>query len=110
MKNNQVTRHMEDLKALGYKYNSLRPLQTLENKANRMATDECNGVKEYTEDEWNNIEIKVLDCFQAYLPGFFINRDPRGYALKLETGRNNQEEVIRYQDWGKYQILCPEFK
>jgi len=37
-------------------------------------------------------------------PGFFVNGDPRGYALKLEPG---SVPFPLHEDWGRYQILAP---
>jgi len=37
---------------------------------------------------------------------FFINRDPRGYALKLNFGDERVAGV--YTDWGGYGIIAPE--
>lgn len=51
------------------------------------------------------IRDKVEKVF-GYLPeGFFVNGDPRGYALKLETG---SVPYRLHEDWGRYQILAPE--
>lgn len=109
--------HMDDLKSLGYKSNTLKPLQTLENKAHQMAEDECNGVKEYTAEQWEEVRRAVLVLFRKDLMayGFFINTDPRGYALKLHYEDNkvnnpNNEQLIRFKDWGGYGILSPDFE
>lgn len=103
----QLRSHMTELYKLGYKATTLKPLLNLERKANKWATDECNGTREYTEKQWQNLQNQVLNLFTDNLLdyGFFINRDPRGYALKLKDGANK----ISYQDWGRYEILAPEF-
>jgi hypothetical protein len=38
-----------------------------------------------------------------------INRDPRGYALKIDDGYMRRHELSLYQDWGGYGILAPDF-
>ena len=39
---------------------------------------------------------------------FFINTDPRGYALKLNITAIEQAKYDIYRDWGGYGILAPE--
>ena len=41
---------------------------------------------------------------------FFVNRDPRGYALKLELATNEGHQFGIYTDWGGYGILCPKIE
>lgn len=45
-------------------------------------------------------------------PGFFVNGDPRGYALKIDNatleGRALIAAVGLHTDWGGYGILSPE--
>ena len=103
----QLDRHMTELYKIGYKATTLKPLLNLERKANRWATEECNGEKEYTQKQWDNIEKQVLNLFTDNLLdyGFFINTDPRGYALKLK----DKAGKISHWDMGGYEILAPEF-
>lgn len=103
-------KHIKELKALGYKRNALNFLQQLENEAHQMAEDECNGIKEYSTEEWNKIREGVLSLFNKDIRnyGFFINTDPRGYALKLKDVKY-EDRVLSYTDMGGYQILCPDF-
>ncbi len=46
------------------------------------------------------------------LPGFFVNDDARGYALKIDNetpeGKALIEAVKLHTDWGGYGILSPE--
>ena len=102
-----IQNHLADLVRLGYIHQTLKPLQNIERKANRMATRECN--EDYSEKKsmkyWQKIEKETLALFTKPLPNFFINHDPRGYALKLKDGTG----MIRYRDWGGYEILAPEF-
>lgn len=84
-----------------------RKLRRLEGKAHALAVALCN--RPVSEDEDNRItaevESKVEKLFGRKLPGFFINRDPRGYALKLKP------KSVPYplqRDWGDYQILAPD--
>ena len=85
-----------------------RKLRRLEGKATAITTALCNGEidSDKGESELEQIEAKVAAVFGGKLPpGFFINRDPRGYALKLKAG---SVPAPLTQDWGRYQILAPE--
>ena len=109
-----------------------RKLRRIESLAHAAAEARCNGVpftaqskRTYdfcgTEDAWDNF------CTREILPavarvlgripdGFFINADPRGYALKIRTAKCNDgtAEVTAalpdgmQTDWGSYGILAPE--
>jgi hypothetical protein len=88
-------------------------LRIIERAANRAALDYCNGVIEA--EQIDAIEEKVLarlDKIINYraqgIPVFF-NRDPRGYALKIddEYVRGNNLNIPR--DWGGYGIIAPDF-
>lgn len=84
-----------------------RKLRRLEGIAARLALQMCNG-PEVSEEEKERIDAQVTagveKLFGHPLPGFFINHDPRGYALKLEAG---SVPYPLHQDWGGYQILAP---
>lgn len=84
-----------------------RKLRHLECKASRLALQMCNG-PEVSEEEKERIDAQVTTgvekLFGRPLPGFFINHDPRGYALKLEPG---SVPYRLHEDWGRYQILAP---
>ena len=117
--------------------NLCKKLRRLENKAHRITTQLCNGFPEHLlhldnevlEDYSKHLEVKlcriegkVRDYLWANQPklkknfkkinAIFINGDPRGYALKLDT------ETIKYfeelgedfphKDWGGYGIIAPD--
>lgn len=100
-------------------YRRLRPL---ENRAHRNAEQYCNGpyYGGIEGDEYDKrqeaITEQVKRLFGGILPrGFFINGDPRGYALKInagnEAGQEHHPEYIPqglHKDWGGYGILAPE--
>jgi hypothetical protein len=72
--------------------------------------------------EWFALEIKrrVEQLFGCLPPGFFVNGDPRGYALKLDPeapqveGLPSAKALIEsarlHRDWGGYGILSPEIE
>lgn len=105
----EYNQHFNNLKMLGYTPDSLRPLYYLEHKAHTMAENECNGYKEYTDEQWNGIEKRVRALFSKYLNGLILNGDPRGYTLKIDADILKSENIKLYQDWGGYGILCPDF-
>jgi len=117
--------------------NLCKKLRRLENKAHRITTQLCNGFPEHLlhldnevlEDYSKHLEVKlcriegkVRDYLWANQPklkknfkkinAIFINGDPRGYALKLDT------ETIKYfeelgedfphKDWGGFGIIAPD--
>lgn len=84
-----------------------RKLRHIENRAERLAVKMCNEpiTQEEIDQENMRIESAVEKVFGRKLPGFFINHDPRGYALKLEP---NSVPYPLHKDWGSYQILAPE--
>jgi len=85
-----------------------RQLRLAEGIGQRLGLQLCNG-PEMTEDEQealkNRIRTKVKKALGGIPPGFFINLDPRGHALKLEE---KSVPMDLHTDWGGYQILAPE--
>ena len=94
-----------------------RKLTLLERRANRAATNLCN-VPDY-QAKCDRILAKVTGevrtLFGGKLPaGFTVNRDPRGYALKLECGPLRRHAATSksslnnlHRDWGGDFILAP---
>jgi len=108
-------RHLETINKLTvnpdnqiYPFDVWEQLNKLEKAAHRITTAECNG--EIDEDKayvkLNKIR-KQVNTLLPELKTFFINGDPRGYALKIRE--NEAKKLGMYQDWGGYGILCPEF-
>lgn len=83
-------------------------LRRLELKAHRLTTLACNEPD--IDTDTSKIEKSVLKLFPNGLKGFFVNGDPRGYALKLKN-RDEQNKLPEglSQDWGSYGLLAPEF-
>src|SRR5690242_9744126 len=86
-----------------------RKLRQIEQRANAFALQLCNG-PELTEAEQDAITEEITKAVAAVFggkvpPGFFVNRDPRGYALKLHPA---SVPFALHEDWGRYQILAPE--
>lgn len=99
-----------------------RKLRRLEVMAHAAATAQCNGEtaggQPYrNENAWDtfkdSIAEKVSEIFGGKLPpAFFVNGDPRGYALKLdsENGTKTATQFALQSDWGRNQILAPDIR
>ena len=92
-----------------------RKLRRLEVEANAAATAQCNGEayggQPYrNEYGWQIFTAEITDQVAKTLgklpEGFFINGDPRGYTLKIDSELANTEGLQK--DWGGYGILAPE--
>lgn len=118
---NARKRHHDALKALaaslGVYAEGLdlwRKLHRIEVKAHRATTAYCNGeMGEAGIDlECERATDAVRRVFGGKLPpGFHINRDPRGHALKLmasDDGCVSATPFALESDWGRNQILAPE--
>lgn len=97
-------------------------LRRLEAQAHRLAELECNG--EIDEEKAAKRSAAIEKQVRALLPRlsqydnnparFFLNGDPRGYALKMGEQAASlitaqMQGISPYTDWGGYVILCPEF-
>ena len=100
-------------------------LHRLEAKARRICTDYCNGDFDAGEngEKLDAALSAILAKVNATLgnPGsvgirlggrpnvpVFINRDPRGYALKIDDVWMHNKQPRLYRDFGGYGILAPE--
>lgn len=107
----------------------------IEREANSAATAQCNAEayngQPYREETatpageesentpWTDYLASVRDRVARVfgrshmhpVPGFFVNTDPRGYALKIDNdtpeGKALIEAVKLHTDWGGYGILSP---
>jgi hypothetical protein len=110
----ELQRHLDGLagivKITGSRINDMRKLsdrlRRIEYWAHRAAEQYCNG--EIDSDEMDAAREKyaaeVQGLFNGKLDGFFINNDPRGYALKV---KGRYADLLQ-RDWGGYGILAPE--
>lgn len=87
-----------------------KSLRRLEFKANKIATDWCNGVI-----DTENIEPYIAPVMQSVkkilgdkIPVVF-NGDARGYALKIDSEVMTAKNINLYQDWGNNGIIAPDF-
>lgn len=90
-------------------------LQRLENRAQAIALQLCNG-PEFAGgyEEVDDLCEKILDKIDSLLNfrkvgiDVRINRDPRGYSLKIYEQQVRTSKLDITTDWGGYGILCPE--
>lgn len=86
-----------------------RKLRRIEQEAHRMAESYCNGTID--SDSMDKAEAffskEVGDILGQVPRGFFVNRDPRGYALKLDPEFMHVPDGMQ-KDWGGYGLLAPE--
>ena len=90
-----------------------KTLRKLERRAAAVALALCNGgVEQAVADEaFQAIEHEVnavLGFARSDVP-VFVNRDPRGYALKIESEWVHDNAPRLHHDWGGYGILAPDF-
>lgn len=94
-----------------------RKLTLLERRAHRAAINLCN-VTDYQakcDRILEKVTGEVRNLFGGKLPaGFTVNRDPRGYALKLEAGPLRRHAATPAEsldglrrDWGEDFVLAP---
>lgn len=56
---------------------------------------------------------KYCRNYKLFLKDLVINRDPRGYALKLEIENKELPRTFinkAWRDWGSYYIVAPDLK
>ncbi len=97
-----------------------KKLHSLEIKAHEITTKLCNGdyTTEYPlETSLSVILDKTKDLLRTFATresgvigdAIFINRDPRGYALKIKDSVVKDNNLDIYRDWGGYGIIAPDF-
>jgi len=110
----QIAKHGSDLNVI---FNTgldpvklCKKLRPLELKANKIATDWCNGIID-TEDIDPIIEpvLKQVRKILGEKIAIQFNGDARGYALKISDKIMKANDLKLYQDWGGYGIICPDF-
>lgn len=90
-------------------------LRRLEGEGAAVALRLCNG-PEYAEGEADTLNDDILRRVNRLLGQsakcrvpIFVNRDPRGYALKIKSQWMSENKATLHQDWGGYGIIAPEF-
>ena len=89
-----------------------KKLRRLEGNLSRLFTKACNESVSY--DLQDQESDKATAIIRGLLPGLpekaiHINRDPRGYALKIDDQYFRDSCISLYMDFGGYGILAPDF-
>ena len=114
-----VRKHGERLQAIFPQTRTLDPvalckkLRRLEREGAALGLRLCNG-PQMKEGEDDAVEARIIARADALL-GYraagvpvFLNRDPRGYALKIDEKYMRDGEVLLHRDWGGYGIIAPD--
>ncbi len=87
-----------------------KKLRRLEVKGNQAACDLCN-IPDY-QDKADKIFAEVEGKLRTLLGNspapIIINRDPRGYCLKIESEYVQAHDINIHRDMGGYGIIAPE--
>lgn len=92
-------------------YQDSRYLYKQENRAQRAAEGSCNIADFDYESEEKAVLAAIRKRFPSFpFEGFFLNSDPRGYALKFDPDTTPANSPARKlpTDFGGYFILCYE--
>ena len=91
-----------------------KSLRRLELKASAITLALCNGT---TDQEEADQALEKIEHAVNAVTGFaragvpvFINRDPRGYALKIEEEWTRANAPRMHRDWGGYGIVAPDLR
>ena len=112
----QIEKHGKDLIAVFNLPSTTDPiglckkLRRLEVEASRKMVDYYNGAIDGDEIDayQDKLVPRILKVIGKDNLGMLkINRDPRGYALKLTTKASHSASI--HKDWGGYGILAPDF-
>ena len=89
-------------------------LRRLELKGAAFALRLCNGPEYSTPDEADKVGERILADVSALLRPvgvpIFLNRDPRGYALKVDEAWTREHAPTMQRDWGGYGLLAPDLR
>jgi hypothetical protein len=88
-----------------------KKLFSLENHAHHTATMSCNGMISEEDEEKDDILVsrrflKITGKSLEY--PYKLNKDARGYALKIDDEYMRENSIILYSDWGGYGIIAPD--
>lgn len=114
----QLNRHYEALEKLAIHCGVVKPdgkklsvkLLKIEKTVYKPILDYCNGdINNSPDAEIEAAANAVQKLFNNNLKGFFINTDPRGYALKIDDQilKSEYSSIDLNRDWGGYGLLAP---
>lgn len=111
-----IRRHGENLNAIfNTNYEPLtlcQKLFRLERKANKLATEYCNGENGIDSENIDTFTKPILNSVTKILGTKYpiiFNGDARGYSLKISTKIVRENNLTIYTDWGGFGIIAPDF-
>lgn len=87
-----------------------KKLRRVETAAHKWALECCNW-RDPSEEEQEANESKIFARLKRILgttEGIIYNKDPRGYALKIDDTVMRAQGYILHRDWGGYGIIAPD--
>lgn len=111
-----IRKHGEQLLAIFPNANERDPvalckkLRRVETAASRWNVECCNW-RDPSEDEQEANDAKICSRVAWILgttEGFIYNKDPRGYALKIDDAVMRANDYQLHRDWGGYGIIAPD--
>lgn len=111
-----VKRHGEQLLAIFPQATERDPvalckkLRRVETAAHKWALECCNW-RDPSEAEQEANDAKIYDRVERILgttAGIVYNKDPRGYALKIDDAVMRAHGYALHRDWGGYGIIAPD--
>lgn len=87
-----------------------KKLRRVETAASRWNVDCCNWRDPSIEEQEAN-DAKIYKRVHAILgttEGIVYNKDPRGYALKIDDAAMRANDYQLHRDWGGYGIIAPD--
>lgn len=90
-----------------------KAMRKLEAQGHAIALRLCNGPEfpggeDAVDRRCEVILAKVHAILGSTGPRVFLNRDPRGYALKIHDRYVTEAGIPIHRDWGGYGIIAPE--
>ncbi len=83
-----------------------RKLLKIETSLSAKSIKYCNGmISEKALDNAEKLAVRALAAIGIDMKKIHINRDPRGYAIKI---KEDLSKDFGYRDWGGYGILAPD--
>jgi hypothetical protein len=120
---NNISSHGEDLRIIfsfspqSDMVSICKKLFSLEYKGNKIMVDFCNGLIDsntidYATEKIFNTLLFILHLSHSspLAKSIIINRDPRGYCLKIASSYIHANNLKIYRDFGGYGIIAPDFR
>ena len=88
-----------------------KKLRRLENRAQRINLSVCTEEGYEPPADWDLKILRAADKLLHFVDSgipVFLNHDPRGCALKIDSDYVRAHRLAIYTDWGGYGLIAPE--